>query len=361
MREAKLFGIDTLPPDINKSITLWAVEGQNLRYGLSSVSDMGAADSDKLVREREENGDYKSFEEFITRMPTSYPVSSGVALAKGGTFDRVEVREELLAIVPMYDDARRKFAVTMDCGCNKTKTIKPAKDEDDNIADEVTDAQVAAELKKLKCKKHPDAEVQEVEEDDLTYTRAHWLKDHPNENPPQGRTPTRDELLDMETEALFAPLSTGHTVSDYHEFIEARIFTEQEIEELPAKPRNLRKAHEPSQCVVGGEVVNVKVIKTKKKQESMAFVDLVFGTNTYSLTVFPYFYRQYHKLLTKATAILVVGNKGEKNEILVTHIDDVVQVAEEVGWEPPAKVVKMPAGEARAKFKSTRKIKRRVA
>jgi len=360
MREAKLFGIDTLPPNVNKSRTFWVVEGQNLRYGLASVSDMGASDSEKLIRERERNGDYRSFEDFITRLPTAFPVSSGVALAKGGAFDSIDDRNQLLTIVSEYEDARRQFKIVMDCGCRKVKTIKPAKDDDGNITDEVTDDEVEIALSKIECKKHPQAKIQEYEEEDLTYTMAHWIKENPDrEDLPQGRTPSRDELLAMETEALFAPLSTGNTVSDYHEFIEKRVFTEAEIEALPGKPRKARGRHEPSECVVGGEVTNVKVITTKKKKEQMAFVDVVFGTNNYNLTVFPFQYRKYHALLKKATALFFLGNKDDvKGGIIVRHIDDVVEVANEVGWEPPNKVIEMPR--QRAQFRTTkRKIKRK--
>ena len=357
MREARLFGIDTLPPNVNKSHTLWTVEGQNLRYGLASMSDIGYVDSNKLVREREENGDFKSFDDFISRMPSEYPVSSGVALAKGGAFDLIDDRQHLLTIVPQFDDNRRKFSIKMSCGCNKTKTIKPLKDEDGVIDDNVADEQVDEALKLIKCKNHPLASVQEVEEEELTWTMAHWIKENPdNLDRPQGRTPTRDELLAMETESLFAPISTGNTVSDYHDFIEKRIYTEEEIEDLPGKPRKVRGAHKASECVVGGEVTNVKVITTKKKKEQMAFVDVVFGTNNYNLTVFPFAYRKYGKLLKKATALFFVGNKDEQGGIIVTHVDDVVEVANEVGWEPPKKVIEMPKRRAMA---TRKKIKRK--
>ena len=77
----------------------------------------------------------------------------------------------------------------------------------------------------------------------------------------------------------------GHTYVVYKPFIDKRIFTEAEVAELPEQPKMRNKKHgiycncrecEKAFCVVGGEVVNTKVVKTKKK-ETMAFVDLAYG------------------------------------------------------------------------------------
>ncbi len=60
-------GIDRLPPDVNKSDDTFTVEGNGIRFGLSAVKNVGRGLMVKLVRERELNGKFKSFSDFIDR------------------------------------------------------------------------------------------------------------------------------------------------------------------------------------------------------------------------------------------------------------------------------------------------------
>ncbi len=60
-------GIDRLPPDINKSEDSFTVEGNGIRYGLSAVKNVGKNAIREIVREREANGEFKNFSDFIER------------------------------------------------------------------------------------------------------------------------------------------------------------------------------------------------------------------------------------------------------------------------------------------------------
>ncbi len=60
-------GIDVLPPNINKSYTTFKVENGAIRFGLGGLKHVGTALTDNIIKEREENGQFKSFEDFITR------------------------------------------------------------------------------------------------------------------------------------------------------------------------------------------------------------------------------------------------------------------------------------------------------
>ena len=66
--ECKKAGIDMLPPDINKGNAVFSVEGTSIRFGLSSIKNVGRSVIDALVLEREKNGHFTSLTEFITRM-----------------------------------------------------------------------------------------------------------------------------------------------------------------------------------------------------------------------------------------------------------------------------------------------------
>ena len=83
----------------------------------------------------------------------------------------------------------------------------------------------------------------------------------------------------------------------------------------------------------------------------MAFVDMVFGSDTYSLTFFPDQFREFSKLLKVQTAFLVSGQKNDRGQITANEIVDVVVLAEEQGWEPPPLQKTNGAKRRRSKFR----------
>ena len=61
-------GVKLLPPDINKSAPYFIVEGDAIRYALAALKGVGAGAMEGIVRERTQNGPYKSLEDFIARL-----------------------------------------------------------------------------------------------------------------------------------------------------------------------------------------------------------------------------------------------------------------------------------------------------
>lgn len=59
--------IKVLPPHINKSLTDFRTEDGCIRFGLGGLKHVGTAVTDGIVAERNQNGEYKSFEDFIKR------------------------------------------------------------------------------------------------------------------------------------------------------------------------------------------------------------------------------------------------------------------------------------------------------
>ena len=61
-------GIKLLPPDVNESGPMFTVSGNDLRYGLAAVKNIGRGFISEVVAERERNGPFTGFEEFCKRM-----------------------------------------------------------------------------------------------------------------------------------------------------------------------------------------------------------------------------------------------------------------------------------------------------
>ena len=61
-------GIKVLPPDINKSREKFTTEGdRKIRFGMSTVKNVGENQVLEIISDREKNGPYKSFDDFVIR------------------------------------------------------------------------------------------------------------------------------------------------------------------------------------------------------------------------------------------------------------------------------------------------------
>ncbi len=69
MDETRKMGIEVLPPDINESSYLYTVNNKgNIRYGLGGASGVGEIAVNSIIAEREKNGDFIGFFDFIKRV-----------------------------------------------------------------------------------------------------------------------------------------------------------------------------------------------------------------------------------------------------------------------------------------------------
>ena len=109
--ECNDLGIKILKPDINKSSSKFTVDRTdfenndktsnvgNIRFGLGSIKNVGIAPVEAIIKEREENGEYKSFTDFCERISDEAVNKKCIeSLIKAGVFDEFEqTRATLLA------------------------------------------------------------------------------------------------------------------------------------------------------------------------------------------------------------------------------------------------------------------------
>ena len=108
----KEMGIDRLPPDVNKSEDTFTVENNSIRFGLSAVKNVGRAMILNLVNERKNNGEFKTFSDFIDRMAGRDMNKRALeGLISCGAFDSMGVkRSQLLAVYEKALDGTAKAA-----------------------------------------------------------------------------------------------------------------------------------------------------------------------------------------------------------------------------------------------------------
>ena len=114
IEECKKMNIQILKPDINKSFTKFTVDNGSIRFGLGSIKNVGTSAVDSIVKNREENGEYKDFSDFCERMQNEVVNKKCIeSLIKAGAFDEFnQTRSTLMAsyedILDSISDANKK-------------------------------------------------------------------------------------------------------------------------------------------------------------------------------------------------------------------------------------------------------------
>jgi len=96
MSTCKEMGINILPPDINESFKDFSISGENIRFGLAAVKNVGEAAIDSIISAREK-GKFLSFMDFLTstdlRKTNKRVIES---LIKCGAFDSLGYKRRQL-------------------------------------------------------------------------------------------------------------------------------------------------------------------------------------------------------------------------------------------------------------------------
>ncbi len=104
--ECQRMGIEILAPNVNRSRLKFAPEtlpdgGEAIRFGLAAIKNVGGAAMEVAIEEREKNGEFKSLEEFASRLDTK-SVNRKILenLIKAGAFDfTMERRDDMFSRV----------------------------------------------------------------------------------------------------------------------------------------------------------------------------------------------------------------------------------------------------------------------
>ncbi len=95
--ECRDMGIKLLPPDINQSFADFSVVGNDLRFGMAAVKNVGRGFVRTLVGERQRNGLFGAFDEFCRRMYGQDLNRRAVeSLIRAGAFDSMGYKRRAL-------------------------------------------------------------------------------------------------------------------------------------------------------------------------------------------------------------------------------------------------------------------------
>jgi DNA polymerase-3 subunit alpha len=104
LNECRRMGIKVLPPDVNESIGFFAAVGDDIRFGLGAVRNVGANVVDGIRQAREDKGRYESFHDFLGKVPIHVANKRTVeSLIKAGAFD--SLGDSRRALVEVHEGA----------------------------------------------------------------------------------------------------------------------------------------------------------------------------------------------------------------------------------------------------------------
>ncbi|WP_199438964.1 DNA polymerase III subunit alpha [Umezawaea beigongshangensis] len=88
LAECRRMGITVLPPDVNESEREFAAIGQDIRFGLGAIRNVGANVVDSIIRARKEKGKFADFSDFLRKIDVQACNKKVVeSLIKAGAFD----------------------------------------------------------------------------------------------------------------------------------------------------------------------------------------------------------------------------------------------------------------------------------
>ncbi len=276
---ARRMNVPILPPSVNEAGVGFTVSQEGaIRYGLSAVKGVGRAAAEALIRERQQHGRFRDFEDFAVRVSEKGINRRAVEyfIDAGALDDFQGNRREKTAVLPLILESRMRSRHNTMAG---QMTLADLLGEDSQDADEF---------------------------------RIHMptLPEFPKE-----------ELLQREKEALGFYLS-GHPLDSDRPVIEANVsafsadFRLDEETGVPAV-----KDQQP--LTVGGLVTDVQM-KTTKKQQQMAFLKLEDMVGTMEIIVFPKIYEQVRPLLVPDAKIFVYGratvSEDEDSKLIADQI-----------------------------------------
>jgi DNA polymerase-3 subunit alpha len=137
LNECRRMGIRVLPPDVRESIRYFAAVGEDIRFGLGAVRNVGANVVDGIITARADDN-FESFHDFLTKVPVHVANKRTVeSLVKAGAFDSLGSTRR--ALMEIHEDAteaavetKRKAATgaigfDFDSLYDETEEIMPAK------------------------------------------------------------------------------------------------------------------------------------------------------------------------------------------------------------------------------------------
>ncbi len=296
---AKQEKIEVLPPDINKSDVYFTTDGKNILFGLSALKNVGIGVMEDIIKEREENGPYKDFNDFIWRASAQALNKRCIeSLIKTGAFDCFgKTRSQLMAV----------FSIMVD-RCLERK--KQAMDGQMNLfGDIIEDTKLIEDNEIPKLNEFANTiKLQYEKEISGTYLSGHPLDTY------------LDIIKNFTFNSSYLPSATTEEDDAGLSFENENSF-EAVLEQKEELYHGLKNG---DMVTCGGVIANIKIIQTKSGGR-MAFLGIEDLTGNFEVVVFPKVFDKFKDILSADALVAIRGRfslrDGEKPTISADNIE----------------------------------------
>lgn len=284
IEESRRMGISVDPPDVNRSDAIFDVVDEHIVFGFKGIKGMGDTAAHAIVKEREENGPYKSFLDFLERLLNVKEeiIDEETGVKKGEKLSINKKAIEVLIKCGGFDNLgqnRPTLLANLEKAFSYTEK-KLSGGEDGQISlFENTDEKVFADYK-----------FEEVEDC------------------------SKMDKLNMEKELIGCYVS-GHPLDDYRKAFEKATLNSKTLERESKISKNMQSAETTSwrrnqnskEYTILGMLTELRTIITKK-QTSMAFAKLQDFYGQLDLTFFP---KTWEELSSKVEKDKIYAFRGK--------------------------------------------------
>jgi len=309
INEAKHFGVDIFPPDINRSSFEFTIHNNEIYFGLNAIRDVGGTAAKYIISARG-NTPFKDIWDFINRVNTQ-KVNTKVfqGLVKAGAFDKLGyVRSELLENVDsiysylkdIEEFNQRKLDIIE--RNKRNEEILPLIEKRNFLRNELVKA-------KRKLIKSPDDiqlqnKITQLEEDLLPLEEMELKKavDLKEKELPDLPTFNRVKTVPINLKEILDQASYIGCYIGGHPLHMTNI----DREDLESVEENFRYK-------VAGVVLSQKILNTKTGKK-MAILEIDDSTKAAEIVVFPQKYEEYATLQIEEGDIIIAEVKVESIE-----------------------------------------------
>jgi len=100
LSESRRMGVKVLPPDVNASAATFTPVGEDVRFGLAAIRNVGANVVEAIIAARRSKGEFTSFADFLRKVPAVVCNKRVIeSLVKAGAFDSFNHPRKGLALI----------------------------------------------------------------------------------------------------------------------------------------------------------------------------------------------------------------------------------------------------------------------
>lgn len=258
-------GIKILPPDINSGTYGFSTDNGAIRYGLSAIKSVGRPVIEALVREREENGKYRSLKDFIERNIEQINKRAIENFIKAGALDCLEGNrhQKIIVFSQITDSVNQEKKHTM---AGQLSLFDIVSEED---------------------KKDFEISMPDVPEFD------------------------KEQILAYEKEVLGIYLS-GHPLEKYRAMMD-KIISARTTDFQPDEETGIPKVTDGQKVIIGGMITD-KTIKYTKNNKIMAFLTVEDLVGTVEVVVFPRDFEKNQSMLELDNRVFLQGRVSAEDD-----------------------------------------------